>query len=106
MLQAERLGVMEGLAAGSVGVADLVGRLGVSAATVRRDLEHLEGSTSSCGRTAARWRGSSPTNCRWYKAGSRSAGSAGGRPHVHEGAVIGLTGGTTTTEVAREVVDR
>src|SRR6476469_7647028 len=76
MRQAERLEtILEWLSGnGSVNVADISDELGVSAATVRRDLDLRERQ-----RLLAR---------------------------THGGAVaLGLTGGTTTTEVARALVD-
>jgi DeoR family transcriptional regulator of aga operon len=113
MRQAERLGVIleELSAAGSVAVADLSGRLGVSAATVRRDLEHLEDQrllTRTHGGAVAqmvsyelplRYR-----SARRQEQKRRIGQEAATR--VHDGAVIGLTGGTTTTEVARALVER
>src|SRR5512139_1588891 len=113
MRQAERLGtILEELAAhGSVAVADLSERLGVSAATVRRDLEHLEEQhllTRTHGGAVAqmvsyelplRYK-----SARRQEQKRRIGQEAGTR--VHEGAVLGLTGGTTTTEVAREIAGR
>ena len=113
MRQTERLGViLEELSVrGSVAVADLSGRLGVSTATVRRDLEHLEEQrllTRTHGGAVAqmvsyelplRYR-SARRQVQKRRIGQEAAS------RVHDGAVIGLTGGTTTTEVAREVVDR
>ena len=113
MHQAERLGlILEELSAiGSVGVTDLCERLGVSAATVRRDLEHLEDQrllTRTHGGAVAqmvsyelplRYR-----SARRQEQKRRIGLEAAGR--VHDGAVIGLTGGTTTTEIARAIADR
>lgn len=113
MRQAERLGViLEELSArGSVAVADLSERLGVSAATVRRDLEYLEEQ-----RLLTRTHGGAVAqmvsyelplrykSARRQEQKRRIGQEAAAR--VHDGAVIGLTGGTTTTEVAREIVDR
>jgi DeoR family transcriptional regulator, aga operon transcriptional repressor len=113
MRQAERLGViLEELAAvGSVGVTQLGERLGVSAATVRRDLELLEEQrllTRTHGGAVAqmvsyelplRYR-----SARRQEQKRRIGEEAAAR--VHDGAVIGLTGGTTTTEVARAVAHR
>jgi DeoR family transcriptional regulator of aga operon len=113
MRQAERLGViLEELSArGSVAVADLSERLGVSAATVRRDLEHLEEQ-----RLLTRTHGGAVAqmvsyelplrykSARRQEQKRRIGQEAASR--VHDGSVIGLTGGTTTTEVAREIVDR
>jgi DeoR family transcriptional regulator of aga operon len=113
MHQAERLGlILEELSAvGSVGVTDLVERLGVSAATVRRDLEHLEDQ-----RLLTRTHGGAVAQMVSYELPlryrsarrqeqKRRIGLEAAR-RVHDGAVIGLTGGTTTTEVARAVADR
>jgi DeoR family transcriptional regulator of aga operon len=113
MRQAERLGViLEELSnGGSVGVTDLCERLGVSAATVRRDLEHLEEQ-----RLLTRTHGGAVAQMVSYELPlryksarrqeqKRRIGDEAAR-RVHDGAVIGLTGGTTTTEVARAIVDR
>lgn len=113
MRQTERLGViLEELSVhGSVAVADLCGRLGVSAATVRRDLEYLEEQ-----RLLTRTHGGAVAqmvsyelplrykSARRQEQKRRIGQEAASR--VYDGAVIGLTGGTTTTEVAREIVDR
>jgi len=111
--QAERLSaILEGLSAdGSVGVAQLAERLGVSAATVRRDLELLEQqrmlSRTHGGAVAQgvlyelplRYKGA-----RHQEEKRRIAREAASR--VADGSAVGLTGGTTTTEVARMLVDR
>ena len=113
MRQAERLSaILEGLSAdGSVGVAQLAERLGVSAATVRRDLELLEQqrmlSRTHGGAVAQgvlyelplRYKGA-----RHQEEKRRIAREAASR--VADGSAVGLTGGTTTTEVARMLVDR
>jgi DeoR family transcriptional regulator of aga operon len=113
MHQAERLGVIleELSAVGSVGVTDLCERMGVSAATVRRDLELLEEQrllTRTHGGAVAqmvsyelplRYR-----SARRQEQKRRIGQEAATR--VHDGSVIGLTGGTTTTEVARAVAHR
>ncbi len=113
MRQAERLGIiLEELSArGTVAVADLSERLDVSAATVRRDLEHLEEQhllTRTHGGAVAqmvsyelplRYK-----SARRQEQKRRIGEEAASR--VHDGAVIGLTGGTTTTEIARAIVDR
>lgn len=113
MRQAERLGrILEELSArGSVAVADLSERLDVSAATVRRDLEYLEEQhllTRTHGGAVAQMV-SYELPLRYKSARrqeeKRRIGQAAAS-RVHDGAVIGLTGGTTTTEVAREIVDR
>jgi DeoR family transcriptional regulator of aga operon len=111
--QAERLGViLEELSnGGSVAVADLWPRLGVSAATIRRDLELLETQ-----RLLSRTHGGAVAHgllyelplryktARHQEEKRRIALEAAGR--IRDGAAIGLTGGTTTTEVARALVDR
>src|SRR6478736_7220020 len=96
---------------GSVGVGDLVEAMGVSAATIRRDLSLLEGQ-----RLLARTHGGAVAHGVLYELPlryrsadrqeqkSRIAQAAAGR--VAEGAAIGMTGGTTTTEVARALTDR
>ena len=113
MRQAERLGViLEVLSArGSVAVADLSERLGVSAATVRRDLEHLEEQrllTRTHGGAVAQMV-SYELPLRYKSARRQEQKRRIGQEaatRVRDGAVIGLTGGTTTTEVAREIADR
>jgi DeoR family transcriptional regulator of aga operon len=111
--QADRLAViLEELSnGGSVAVADLWPRLGVSAATIRRDLELLEGQ-----RLLNRTHGGAVAHGLLYELPlryktarhqdekRRIALEAAGR--VRDGAAIGLTGGTTTTEVARALLDR
>ncbi len=113
MRQAERFGViLEELATGgSVAVAELCGILGVSAATVRRDLEALEEQ-----RLLTRTHGGAVAqmvsyelplrykSARRQEQKRRIGQEAAAR--IHDGAVIGLTGGTTTTEVARAVAHR
>lgn len=113
MRQAERLGViLEELSArGSVAVVDLSARLGVSAATVRRDLEHLEQQhllTRTYGGAVAQMV-SYELPLRYRSARRQDQKRRIGQEastRVRDGAVIGLTGGTTTTEVARALVDR
>jgi DeoR family transcriptional regulator, aga operon transcriptional repressor len=113
MRQADRLEtILEELTArGSVDVSELCERLGVSAATVRRDLQLLADQ-----RFLARTHGGAVAQgvlyelplrykaARHQEQKSRIAQEAVGR--VHDGAALGLTGGTTTTEVARRLVDR
>ena len=113
MRQAERYSaVLESLASeGSVDVAGLAGRLGVSASTVRRDLQQLEEqrmlSRTHGGAVALGVLYELPLR---YKAARREqekkriAASAATR--VADGMIVGLTGGTTTTEVARALLDR
>jgi DeoR family transcriptional regulator, aga operon transcriptional repressor len=113
MRQAERLGViLEELSArGSVAVVDLSARLCVSAATVRRDLEHLEQQhllTRTYGGAVAQMV-SYELPLRYRSARRQDQKRRIGQEastRVRDGAVIGLTGGTTTTEVARALVDR
>ena len=113
MRQSERLSaILEALANdGSVGVADLATQLDVSAATVRRDLEFLEQQ-----RMLTRTHGGAVAqgvlyelplrykSARHQEEKKRIAAEAASR--VADGVAIGLTGGTTTTEVARAVIDR
>ena len=113
MRQAERVAVvLEALASdGSVDVAELVERLGVSAATVRRDLQLLEEQ-----RLLNRTHGGAVAHDVLYelplryKAARRQAEkkriAAEAATRVADAAVVGLTGGTTTTEVARAVLGR
>jgi DeoR family transcriptional regulator, aga operon transcriptional repressor len=96
---------------GAVDVGSLADRLGVSEATARRDLQLLEEQ-----RMLARTHGGAIANDVMYelplryKAARRHpekiriAREAARR--VVDGAVVGLTGGTTTTEVARAMLDR
>jgi DeoR family transcriptional regulator of aga operon len=113
MHQAERLGViLEELSrSGSVGVTELCQRLGVSAATVRRDLELLEEQhllTRTHGGAVAQMV-SYELPLRYRSARRQEQKRRIGREaaqRVHDGAVIGLTGGTTTTEVARAIAHR
>jgi len=113
MRQAERLSaILEELSSdGTVGVTELVATLGVSAATVRRDLELLEQQ-----KLLARTHGGAVAQGVLYELPlryksarhqdeKRRIASAAARL-VGDGAAIGLTGGTTTTEVARAVIER
>src|SRR5438270_7658733 len=96
---------------GSVGVGDLVDAMGVSAATIRRDLELLERQ-----RLLARTHGGAVAHGVLYELPLRYKVArhqeekkrigAAAAALVPDGAAIGLTGGTTTTEVARAVLDR
>jgi DeoR family transcriptional regulator of aga operon len=104
--------ILERLSAdGSVSVADIATELDVSAATVRRDLRLLE-DQRLLGRTHG---GAVPQgvvyelplrykSARQHQQKLRIAREAANR--VADGWAIGLTGGTTTTEVARVLVDR
>ena len=113
MRQSERLSrIVQQLSTnGSVGVGDLAADLGVSSATVRRDLVLLEQQ-----RLLARTHGGAIANgvlfelplryrsARRQEQKARIAQVAAER--VPEGAAIGMTGGTTTTEAARALSDR
>ena len=112
MRRSERLSEILGILAadGAVDVTDLARGLGVSEATVRRDLRLLEEQ-----RMLARTHGGAVANDVMYelplryKAArhqpekTRIAREAARR--VADSAVVGLTGGTTTTEVARAVLE-
>src|SRR5438270_13382546 len=113
MQQAERLGaIMERLSRdGSVNAVEIARELEVSSATVRRDLRLLEGQRL-LGRTHG---GAVPQGVLYelplrYKSTRqpqqklRIARDAASR--VLDGWAIRLTGGTTTTEVARALSDR
>lgn len=96
---------------GSVSVAELAGQFEVSVATIRRDLDLLE----EQGLVARIHGGAVPRGILYelplrYKEARRQ-----GEKHriaeaaaqlVPEGATVGLTGGTTTTEVARAFAER
>lgn len=111
--QAERVGtIVERLSAtGSLSVTQLSDELGVSAATIRRDLQLLEDQ-----RLLRRTHGGAVSQgvlyelplryktARHQEQKRRVARAAAER--VTDGMAIGLTGGTTTTEVARSVIDR
>ena len=113
MHQADRLtAILEEISSdGTVGVADLAGRLDVSAATIRRDLERLEEQ-----RLLTRTHGGAVSHgvlyelplryksARHQEEKRRIARAVAAR--VADGMAVGLTGGTTCTEVARELVDR
>lgn len=113
MRQAERLSaILDALASdGAVDVGSLVERFGVSAATVRRDLQLLETQ-----RLLTRTHGGAVTSDVLYELPLRYRSArhqaeklriaAEAADRVHDGAVVGLTGGTTTTEVARSILDR
>jgi DeoR family transcriptional regulator of aga operon len=113
MRQTERLGaILERLSVdGSVNVLDIAQSLDVSTATVRRDLRLLE-SQRLLERTHG---GALPQGVLYelplrYKTtrqpGQKRRIAQEAARRVHEGWAIGLTGGTTTTEVARALVDR
>ena len=113
MRQAERVGaILEHLSEhGSVSVADLAAELAVSPATIRRDLELLDDQ-----RLLTRTHGGAVAQgvlyelplryktARHQEEKRRIAAEAATR--VSDGEAVGLTGGTTTTEVARVLVER
>ncbi len=113
MRQAERVGaILEELSShGSVSVADLAAELSVSPATIRRDLELLDDQ-----RLLTRTHGGAVAqgvlyelplrykSARHQEEKRRIALEAASR--VTDGEAVGLTGGTTTTEVARVLVER
>jgi DeoR family transcriptional regulator, aga operon transcriptional repressor len=113
MRQSERLSrIVEQLSAnGSVGVGDLAEDLGVSPATVRRDLALLEQQ-----RLLARTHGGAvahgvlfelPLRYRSARRQEQKARIAQAVSElVPDGAAVGMTGGTTTTEAARALSDR
>ncbi len=112
MRRPERLeAILDGLSAGgAVDVGELSRRLSASPATIRRDLELLDRQhllTRTHGGAVAH--GVAYELPLRYKTGQhheekrRIAVEAAAR--VSEGMAIGLTGGTTTTEVARAVVE-
>ena len=105
--------ILEALAeGGSVGVAEIAAKLGVSTASIRRDLQLLEKQ-----RLLSRTHGGAVANSTAYelplryRSGRhreekrRIAAAAVGRV-TGDVASVGLTGGTTTTEVARRLADR
>lgn len=112
MRQSDRLSaVLERLSgAGSVGVGDLSRDLGVSTATVRRDLRVLEEQ-----RLLSRTHGGAVAHGVLYELPLRYRSARHGEEklriartaaeRVADGAAVGLTGGTTTTEVARALAD-
>ncbi|MDO8184270.1 DeoR/GlpR family DNA-binding transcription regulator [Conexibacter sp. JD483] len=111
MNRAERLGgILEHLAErGSVDVEDLVEALGVSPATVRRDLQTLHEQ-----RLLERTHGGAVAINGLYELPLRYRGSLNREQklriaraavaHVSDNATVALTGGTTTTEVGRMLV--
>jgi DeoR family transcriptional regulator of aga operon len=113
MRQADRFNViLEDLSeGGSVSVTELCHRLGVSAATIRRDLGLLEEH-----RLLKRTHGGAVTQGLLYELPLRYKSgrhqeekrriAQAAADLVPDGAAIGLTGGTTTTEVARALVGR
>jgi DeoR family transcriptional regulator of aga operon len=113
MKRAERLrNVLEALSAsGAIDVTGLAHEFGVSTATVRRDLQLLEDQ-----RLLSRTHGGAVSNGVLYELPLRYKSSqhqdakrriaAAAAERVSERTAIGLTGGTTTTEVARALAGR
>ena len=113
MRKAERLSaILDRVRAdGTVDAAELATGLGVSGATVRRDLHSL-----AQNRLLVRTRGGAMSNdigdelpsrikaSRWQAEKRRIGQAAAGL--VPDGAVVGLTGGSTALEVARELARR
>jgi DeoR family transcriptional regulator, aga operon transcriptional repressor len=95
---------------GSVGVAELAERFQVSSATIRRDLEALEEQ-----RLLARTHGGAVAHGVVYELPLRYKAArheeekrriaAAAATRVTDGMAVGLTGGTTCTEVARALVE-
>ena len=96
---------------GSVGVAELAQDLGVASATIRRDLAILEQQ-----RLLGRTHGGAVVHAVSYELPLRYKGvrhaeekrriAREAASHVTQGMAVGLTGGTTATEVARALADR
>src|SRR5436309_971441 len=113
MRQAERLSaILEQLSrAGSIDAGPLATELGVSAATIRRDLELLDRQ-----RLLTRTHGGAVGQGVVYELPLRYKGArhrdekrriaAAAAERITDGMAVGLTGGTTCTEVARVLVDR
>src|SRR5665647_1829178 len=114
MRQEDRMGlILEELAGGgSVGVAEIAAKLGVSTASIRRDLQLLEQQ-----RLLSRTHGGAVANSTAYELPLRYRGgrrrdekrriAAAAAARIGDDvASVGLTGGTTTTEVARRLADR
>ncbi|HTT00119.1 MAG TPA: DeoR/GlpR family DNA-binding transcription regulator [Streptosporangiaceae bacterium] len=113
MNRAARLSaILERLAdGGSLGVTELADDMAVSPATVRRDLVMLEQQ-----RLLARTHGGAVAHAVSYELPLRYKGvrhaedkrriAREAATYVSEGMAIGLTGGTTATEVARALADR
>jgi DeoR family transcriptional regulator of aga operon len=113
MRQTERLAsILEALAADrTVGVAALARRLDVSSATIRRDLILLQDQ-----RLLTRTHGGAVAHGVLYELPLRYKGArrqhekraiaSAAAARITDGMAVGLTGGTTSTEVARAIVDR
>jgi DeoR family transcriptional regulator of aga operon len=108
----ERLGrILELLARdGTVTVSALAGELGVSEATVRRDLQALGDQRllerSHGGAVAHGTAHELPVRYRTGRSEEKRRIARAAAELVTDGAVIALTGGTTTTEVARTLAAR
>jgi DeoR family transcriptional regulator, aga operon transcriptional repressor len=112
MRQTDRLSaILERLSeSGGVGVSELARDLAASPATVRRDLRLLERQ-----RLLSRTHGGAVAHGVLYELPLRYRGARHGdekrriasaaAERVEEGTVVGLTGGTTTTEVARALAE-
>jgi DeoR family transcriptional regulator, aga operon transcriptional repressor len=93
---------------GAVEVGDVAAALGVSASTIRRDLTELEARGA-----LSRTHGGAVSSGVLYELPLRYRGeqrraekqriAAAAARHVHDGVAVGLTGGTTTTLVARAI---
>src|SRR5215831_13166182 len=113
MRQPDRLSsILERLATDrAVEVGDLARSLGISPATIRRDLQLLEEQ-----RMLSRTHGGAVARDVLYELPLRYKAArhqsekrriaAEAATRVADGAIVGLTGGTTTTEVSRAIVDR
>lgn len=113
MLRSERHArILEHVSArGSVGVRELSGLLDVSGATVRRDLEHLSGQ-----HLLRRTRGGAEVGTVGLEVPlqhraerllpEKRAIARAAAALVPEGAVVGMNGGTTVTEIARLLAAR
>ena len=112
MSKTERLGrILELLARdGTVTVVDLAPELGVSEATVRRDLQALGEQRllerSHGGAVAHGTAHELPVRYRTGRSDEKRRIARAAVELVTDGIAIGLTGGTTTTEVARMLVAR
>ena len=105
--------ILEELAGGgSVGVAQIAAKLGVSTASIRRDLQLLEKQ-----HLLSRTHGGAVANSTAYelplryrsgrhREEKRRIAAAAAARVGDDVASVGLTGGTTTTEVARRLADR
>ena len=93
---------------GSITVEDVIARFGVSAATVRRDLDELAQQQfivrTRGGAALSPGSGELPLRYRSSRMGREKAEiAAAAVALIHPGDVIALNGGTTTTEIAQEL---